>query len=85
MGLTMDELYDLSHVKWDALNDRIIQQSPLGCHFTHISCGNEVGCDEMMPNRGDVRQMFGLEVHYMSFVVNFPLRFPLVSNLSTSR
>ena len=66
-------LYNLAHIKCDVLNDHIIQQSPLSCHFTHISCGTRAGCDEVMPYLGDVGQMFGLEVHDMTVIVKLPL------------
>ena len=66
-------LYNLAQIKCDVLNDHIVQQSPLFCHFTHISCGNEVGCDEVMSYLRDVGQNFGLEVHGMVIIVKFPL------------
>ena len=34
-------------------------------------------CDEVMQDLGDVGQMFGLEVHRVSFSIEFPLTLPV--------
>ena len=62
-------LYNLANIKRDVLNDGIIEQGPLGCHFTHIGRRDKTGCYEVIPYFGDVGQVFGLEVHYVPFIV----------------
>ena len=62
-------LYNLADIKRDVLNDGIIKTSPLGCHFTHIGRWDETRCDEVMRYIGNVGQVFGLEVHYVPFIV----------------
>ena len=66
-------LYNLSNIKWNVLDNGIVEQCPLGRHFTHISCRNETRCDEVMPYIRNVGQMFGLEVHNVPFTVKFLL------------
>ena len=56
-------LYNLVDIKRNVLNYSIIEQGPLGRHFTHIGHQDEKGCDKVMPYFRDVHQMFGLEVH----------------------
>ena len=70
-------LDNLSDIEMDILNDGIIEQDPLGRHFTHIGRRDETGCDEVMPYLGDVVQMFSLEVHCVPFIVKFPFALPV--------
>ena len=70
-------LYNLPNIKWDVLDDGIVEQGPLGHHFTHISRRNETRCDEVMPYLRNLGQVFGLEVHYMPFIVQFQLALPV--------
>ena len=66
-------LYNLLDIKWDVLDDGIVEQGPLGHHFAHISRQDETRCDEVMPYLRNVSQVFVLEVHYVPFIVQFPL------------
>ena len=70
-------LDNMSDIERDIMNDDIIEQGPLGRHFTHIGCRDEIECDEVMPYLGDVGQMFGLEVHYVPFIVKFSFALPV--------
>ena len=70
-------LYNLSDIKWDVQDDGIVKQGPLGHHFTHISSQDETRCDEVMSYLRNVGQVFGLEVHYVPFTVQFPLTLPI--------
>ena len=66
-------LYNLSDIKWDVLDDGIVEQGPLGHRFAHISRRDETQCDEVMPYLRNVGQVFGLEVHCVPFIIQFPL------------
>ena len=55
-------LDNLPHIERDVLEDDIIKQGAFGRHFTHIRRRNEMRSDEVMPDLGNVGQMFGLEV-----------------------
>ena len=66
-------LDNLPNIKRDILNDGIVEQGTLGCHFTHVRRRNETRRDEVMPDLGDKGQMFGLEVDGMALTVEFPL------------
>ena len=49
-------LYNLPDIKWDVLDNGIVEQGPLGRHFAQISHRDETRCDEVMPylrNVGD--------------------------------
>ena len=70
-------LYNLPDIKWNVLDDGIIEQGPLGRHFTHISRRDETRCDEVMPNLRNVGQVFSLEVHGVPFTVEFPFTLPV--------
>ena len=70
-------LYNLPNIERNILNDGIIEQGKLGSHFTHVRRRNEMRRDEVMPNFGDIGQMFGLEVDGMVLVVEFPLTPPV--------
>ena len=67
------DLYNLSNIKRNILNDGIIEQGKLYSHFTHIRRRNETRRDEVMPDLGDKGQMLGLEVDGMALIVSFPL------------
>ena len=66
-------LYNLTNIKWDVLDDGIVEQGPLGRHFAHIGRRDEPLCDEVMSYLRNVGQVFGLEVHCVPFTVQFPL------------
>ena len=66
-------LYNLPNIKRNILNDGIVEQGTLGCHFTHVRRRNETRRDEVMPDLGDKGQMLGLEVDGMALAVEFPL------------
>ena len=70
-------LYNLANIKWDVLEDGIIEQGPLSLHFTYIGCRDETGCDELMSYLWNVGQVFGLEVHCVPFIVQFPFSLPI--------
>ena len=66
-------LYNLPNIKRNILNDGIVEQGTLGCHFTHVRRRNETRRDEVMPDLGDIVQMLGLKVDGMALTVEFPL------------
>ena len=70
-------LYNLPNIKWNVLDDGIVEQGLLGRHFTHISRRDETRCDEVMPYLRNVGQVFGLEVHDVPFTIQFPLTLPV--------
>ena len=70
-------LYNLPNIKWNVLDDGIVEQGPLGRHFKQISRRDEKRCDEVMPYLRNVGQVFSLEVHFMPFTVQFPLTLPV--------
>ena len=70
-------LYKLANIERNILNDGIIEQGTLGSHFTHVRRWNETRRDEVMPDFGDIRQMFGLEVDGMALIIEFPLTPPV--------
>ena len=70
-------LYNLPNIKWNVLDYGIVEQGPLGHHFTHISHRNETRCDEVMPYLKNVGQMFSLEVHSTPFTFKFLLTVPI--------
>ena len=68
-------LDNLPYIERDVLEDGIINQGTFGHHITHIRHRNEMRSDEVMPDLGDVCQMFGLEVPRKP--VTIQLRVPL--------
>ena len=66
-------LYNLPNIKRNILNDGIVEQGTLGCHFTHVRRRNETRRDEVMPDLGNKGQMLGLEVDGLALAVEFPL------------
>ena len=70
-------LYNLLDIKWNILDDGIVEYGSLGRHFTHISRRDETRCDEVMPDLRNVGQVFGLEVHSVPFIVKFLLTLPV--------
>ena len=66
-------LYNLPNIERNILNDGIIEQGTLGSHFTHVRRQNETRCDEVMPDFGDIGQMFGLKVDSVALIVEFSL------------
>ena len=77
-------LYNLPNIKGYVLDNGIVEQGALGCHFTHISRRNETRCDEVMPYLANIGQIFGLEVHNLPSLLNFYSSCPLVNILKTS-
>ena len=55
----------------------LLRQGTLGSHLTHVRRRNETRHDEVMPDLGDIGQMFGLEVDGMALTVEFPLTPPI--------
>ena len=53
-------LDNLPQIKRNILNDGIVEKGTLGNHLTHVRRRNETRRDEVMPNLGDIGQMFGL-------------------------
>ena len=70
-------LDNLPNIKRNILNDGIVEQGTLGSHFTHVRRQNETRRDEVMPDLGDIGQIFGLEVDGMALTVEFPLTPPI--------
>ena len=66
-------LYNLPNIKRDVLNDGIVEQGALGCHFTHVRRRDEMRCDEVMPYLRDKGQVLGLEVDCMALTIELPL------------
>ena len=56
-----------------------------GHHFTHIRCWNETRSDEVIPDLGDVGQMFGLEVDGIPLTIKLPLTLPVGQYLNDCR
>ena len=54
-------LYNLPNIKWNVLDNDIIEQGPLGRHFTHISRRNETRCDEVLSYLRNVGHNVGLK------------------------
>ena len=70
-------LDNLPYIERDVLEDGIIKQGAFGRHFTHIRRWNETRSDEVMPDLGDVGQMFGLEVARKPVTIHFPAPLPV--------
>ena len=70
-------LDNLPHIKRNILNDDIVEQGTLGSHLTHVRRRNETRRDEVMPDLGDIGQMFGLEVDGMALTIEFSLTPPI--------
>ena len=66
-------LYNLPDIKWNVQDDGIVDQGPLGRHFTHISGRDETRCDEVMAYLRNVGQVFSLELLSVPFTIKFPL------------
>ena len=65
-------LYNLPNIERNILNDGIIEKGTLGSHFTHVRRRNETRHDEVMPDFGDICQMFGLKMDGVALIVEFP-------------
>ena len=70
----LDNLLDIER---DVLEDGIIKQGAFGRHFTHIRRRDETQSDEVMPDLGDVGQMFGLEVPCKTVTSRLPVSLPV--------
>ena len=78
-------LYNLPNNEGYVLDYGIVEQGTLGCHLTHIRLQNETRRDKVMPHLGNIGQMFGLEVHGMSFAIELPLTLPVSQDLEDLR
>ena len=70
-------LDNLPDIERDVLEDGIIKQGAFGRHFTHIRRRDETRSDEVMPDLGDVGQMFGLEVPRKTVTSQLPVPLPV--------
>ena len=70
-------LYNLTDIKWDVLNDGKIEQSPFRRHLANVHRRDEMRGDKMVSRIRYIGQMFGLEVHGVALVVQFPLTLPI--------
>ena len=66
-------LYNLPNIEGYVLDDGVVEQGTLGCHLTHVRCWDETRRDEVIPDLGNISQMFGLEVHGVPFAIDLPL------------
>ena len=69
--------YNLTDLKWDVMNDGEIEQCPFRRHLANVRRRDEMRGDKMVPPLRYIGQMFGLEVHSMAPVVQFPLTLPI--------
>ena len=70
-------LDNLPYIERNVLEDGMINQGAFGHHLTHIRHRNEMRSDEVMPDLGDVGQMFGLEVPRKPVTIQLPVPFPV--------
>ena len=70
-------LYNLTDIKQDVLNNGKIEQCPFRRHLANVRRWDETRGDEMVPHLRYISQVFGLEVHDVSLVVQFPLALPI--------
>ena len=70
-------LDNLPYIEKDVLEDGIINQGAFGHHLTHIRRQNETRSDEVIPDLGDVGQMFGLEVAHKPVIIQLPVPLPV--------
>ena len=61
-------LYNLTDIKRDVLNDGEIEQCSFRCHLSNVHRWNETRGDKMVPHIRYIGQVFGLEVHNVSFM-----------------
>ena len=66
-------LDNLPDIERDVLEDGIIKHGTFGCHFTHIRRRDKTRSDEVMPDLGDVGQMFSLEVPRKTVTSQLPV------------
>ena len=66
-------LFNLTDIKRDVLNDGEIEQCSFRRHLANVRRRDETRGDEMVPHPRYISQMFGLEVHGVALVVQFPL------------
>ena len=70
-------LYNLTDIKWDVLNDGEIEQCLFRSHLANVRRRDEKRGDKMVPHLRYISQVFGLEVHSVALVVQFPLTLPI--------
>ena len=51
-------LYNLPNIEGYVLDDGVVKQGTLGCHLTHVRCGDETRRDDVMLDLGNIGQMF---------------------------
>ena len=73
-------LYNLPNIYGYVLDDGVVEHGTLGCHLTHIRRRNETRRDEVMPHLGNIGQMFGLEVHCVTFAIELACTLPVGQN-----
>ena len=78
-------LYNLPNIEGYVLDDGVVEQGTLGCHLTHVRRRDETRRDEVMPDLGNLSQMFGLEVHSVPFAIELPLTPPVSQDLEDLR
>ena len=66
-------LYNLTDIKWDVLNNGEIEEWSFHHHLANVLHRDETRGDEMVPHLRYIGKVFGLEVHGVSLVVQFPL------------
>ena len=70
-------LYNLTDIKRDVLDDGKIEQCPFRRHLVYVHRRDETRGDKMMSHLRYIGQMFGLELHAVALVVQFPLTLPI--------
>ena len=70
-------LYNLTDIKRDVLNNGEIEQCLFRCHLASVYRRDETRGDKMVPHLRYIGQMFGLEVHGVALVIQFPLTLPI--------
>ena len=70
-------LYNLTDIKRDVLNDGEIEQCPFPRHLANVRHRDETRGDKKVPHLRYISQMFGLEVHGVALIVQFPLTLPI--------
>ena len=70
-------LYNLTDIKRDVLNDGKIEQCLFRRHLVNIRRRDETRGDKMVPHLRYIGQMFGLKVHGVALIVQFPLTLPI--------
>ena len=78
-------LYNLPNIEGYVLDDGVVEQGTLGYHLTHVRRRDETRRDEVMPDIGNIVQMFSLEVHGLPFAIELLLTLPVSQDLEDLR